>query len=106
MIPRYSRPEMARIWSEENKFATWLRVEIAATEGLAERGVVPKEALEAIRTRARIDVARIDAIEREVQHDEIAFVSNVAENVGPEAPLLQWGLTASDVVNTSLALLI
>jgi adenylosuccinate lyase len=105
MIPRYSRPEMARIWSEENKFATWLRVEIAATEVLSERGVVPKEALEAIRTKARFDVARIDAIEREVQHDVIAFVSNVAENVGPEGRWVHWGLTSSDVVDTALALL-
>ncbi len=105
MIPRYSRPEMARIWSDENKFATWLRVELAATEVLAERGVVPKEALEAIRTRARFDVARIDAIEREVQHDVIAFVSNVAENVGPEGRWVHWGLTSSDVVDTALALL-
>src|SRR5947208_5050684 len=105
MIPRYSRPEMARIWSEENKFATWLRVELAATEVLAERGVVPKEALEAIRTRARFDVARIDAIEQEVQHDVIAFVSDVAESVGPEGRWLHWGLTSSDVVDTALALL-
>ena len=106
MIPRYSRPEMARIWSEENKFATWLRVEIAATEVLAERGVVPKEALEVIRSKARFDVARIDAIEREVQHDVIAFVSNVAENVGPEGRWVHWGLTSSDVVDTALSLLI
>jgi adenylosuccinate lyase len=105
MIPRYSRPEMARIWSEENKFATWLRVEIAATEVLSERGVVPKEALEAIRAKARFDVARIDAIEREVQHDVIAFVSNVAENIGPEGRWVHWGLTSSDVVDTALALL-
>src|SRR5882672_1958954 len=106
MIPRYSRPEMARIWSEENKFATWLRVEIAATEVLSERGVVPKEAREAIRAKARFDVARIDAIEREVQHDVIAFVSNVAENVGPEGRWVHWGLTSSDVVDTALSLLI
>jgi adenylosuccinate lyase len=105
MIPRYSRPEMARIWSEENKFATWLRVEIAATEVLSERGVVPKEALEAIRSKARFDVARIDVIEREVEHDVIAFVSNVAENVGPEGRWVHWGLTSSDVVDTALALL-
>jgi len=105
MISRYSRPEMARIWSEENRFATWLRVEIAATEVLSERGVVPKEALEAIRAKARFDVARIDAIEREVQHDVIAFVSNVAENVGPEGRWVHWGLTSSDVVDTALALL-
>jgi adenylosuccinate lyase len=104
-IPRYCRPEMARIWSEENRFATWLKVEIAATEVLAERGVVPREALEAIRAKARFDVARIDAIEREVQHDVIAFVSNVAENVGPEGRWLHWGLTSSDVVDTALALL-
>jgi adenylosuccinate lyase len=96
---------MARLWSEDNKFATWLRVEIAATEVLSERGVVPKEALEAIRSKARFDVTRIDAIEREVQHDVIAFVSNVAENVGPEGRWVHWGLTSSDVVDTALALL-
>src|SRR5512140_3219271 len=69
MIPRYSRPEMARLWSDENRFATWLAVEIAASEVLAERGVVPKEALAAIKAGARFDVARIDAIEQEGQHD-------------------------------------
>ncbi len=105
MIPRYSRPEMARIWSDENRFGAWLRVEIATTEVLAERGVVPKEALSAIRDRARFEVARIDAIEREVQHDVIAFVSNVAENVGPEGRWLHYGLTSSDVVDTALSML-
>ena len=72
---------------------------------LAERGIVPKEALAAIKERARFDVARIDAIEKEVQHDVIAFVSNVAENVGPEGRWLHYGLTSSDVVDTALALL-
>jgi adenylosuccinate lyase len=105
MIPRYSRPEMSRLWSDENRFATWLRVEIAATEVLAGQGVVPPEALAAIREKARFDVARIDAIEREVQHDVIAFVSNVAENVGPEGRWVHYGLTSSDVVDTALALL-
>jgi len=105
MIPRYSRPEMARIWSDENRFATWLRVELAATEVLSERGVVPAEALAAIRERARFDVARIEEIERDVQHDVIAFVSNVAENVGPAGRWLHYGLTSSDVVDTALALL-
>jgi len=105
MIPRYSRPEMARLWSDENRFATWLEVEIAATEVLVERGVVPKEALAAIRSRARFDVARIEEIEREVQHDVIAFVSCVAENVGPEGRWLHYGLTSSDVVDTALAIL-
>jgi adenylosuccinate lyase len=106
MIPRYSRPEMARVWSDENRFATWLKVELAASEVLAERGVVPREALAAIRQKARFEVARIDAIEREVQHDVIAFVSNVAENVGPEGRWLHHGLTSSDVVDTALALLL
>jgi len=105
MIPRYSRPEMARIWSDENRFGAWLKVELAATEVLAERGVVPPEALAAIRERARFDVARIEEIEREVQHDVIAFVSNVAENVGAEGRWLHYGLTSSDVVDTALAML-
>ena len=105
MIPRYSRPEMARLWSDENRFATWLRVEIAAAEVLAERGVVPPEALAAIKEKARFDVARIEAIEKEVHHDVIAFVSNVAENVGPEGRWLHYGLTSSDVVDTALSLL-
>ncbi len=105
MIPRYSRPEMARLWSEENKFATWLAVEIGASEVLAERGVVPREALAAIKQKARFDVKRIEEIERDVQHDVIAFVSNVAEHVGPEGRWLHYGLTSSDVVDTALAML-
>jgi adenylosuccinate lyase len=105
MIPRYSRPEMARLWSDENRFATWLEVEIAATEVLVARGVVPKEAFAAIKAKARFDVPRIEEIEREVQHDVIAFVSCVAENVGPEGRWLHYGLTSSDVVDTALAIL-
>jgi adenylosuccinate lyase len=96
---------MSRIWSDANRFGTWLRVELAATQVLAERGVVPPQALAAIRERARFDVARIDAIEREVQHDVIAFVSNLAENVGPEGRWIHYGLTSSDVVDTALSLL-
>jgi adenylosuccinate lyase len=105
MIPRYSRPEMARLWSDENRFATWLEVEIAATEVLVERGTVPKDALAAIKAKARFDVARIEEIEKEVQHDVIAFVSCVAESVGPEGRWLHYGLTSSDVVDTALAIL-
>src|SRR5687767_6391767 len=105
MIPRYSRPEMARIWSDENRFATWLQVEIAATEVLSEGGIVPPEALAAIKAKARFDIARIEAIEKDVQHDVIAFVSNVAENVGAEGRWLHYGLTSSDVVDTALALM-
>ena len=96
---------MARIWSDENRFSTWLEVEMAATEVLAEGGVVPRVALAAIKAKARFEVARIDAIEKEVQHDVIAFVSNVAENVGPEGRWIHYGLTASDVVDTALAML-
>src|SRR5262245_57449709 len=105
MIPRYSRPEMARLWSDENRFGTWLAVAIAASEVLTERGVVPAEALAAIKEKSRFDVARIDAIEKEVQHDVIAFVSNVAENVGPHGRWIHYGLTSSDVVDTALAMM-
>jgi adenylosuccinate lyase len=105
MIPRYSRPDMARLWSDESRFGKWLAVEIAATEVLTERGVVPSEALAAIKERARFEVKRIEAIEREVQHDVIAFVSAVVENVGPEGRWLHYGLTSSDVVDTALAIL-
>src|SRR5258708_29086117 len=91
MISRYSRPDMSRLWADENRFGAWLKVEIAATEVLSERGVVPAEALHAIKEKARFEVARIDAIEKEVQHDVIAFVSNVAENVGPHGRWIHYG---------------
>jgi adenylosuccinate lyase len=97
---------MSRIWSDEHRFGTWLRVELAATEVLADRGVVPAEALAVIRQKARFDVARIEQIEGEVQHDVVAFVSNVAENVGPEGRWIHYGLTSSDVVDTALSLLL
>lgn len=105
MISRYSRPEMSALWSDESRFGAWLKVEIAATEVLTERGVVPQEALTAIKEKARFDVARIDAIEKEVQHDVIAFVSCVAENVGPHGRWIHYGLTSSDVVDTALSML-
>jgi adenylosuccinate lyase len=96
---------MARLWSDESRFGAWLKVEIAATEVLAEKGVVPGAALAAVREKARFQVDRIDAIEKEVQHDVIAFVSNVAENVGPEGRWIHYGLTSSDVVDTAMAML-
>ena len=105
MIPRYSRPDMAHLWSDQNRFGKWLAVEIAATEVLAERGIVPPEALAAIKENAHFEVSRIEEIENEVQHDVIAFVSAVAENVGPEGRWLHYGLTSSDVVDTALAML-
>ena len=106
MIPRYTRPEMARIWSDENRFRTWLAVEVAATETLAAAGIVPKEAAKAIRARAGFNVDRISQIEAEVKHDVIAFTTAVAEIVGPHARWFHYGLTSNDVVDTAQALLI
>jgi adenylosuccinate lyase len=106
MIPRYTRAEMARIWSDENRFRTWLAVEVAATETLAEAGLVPKESAKAIRERADFRVERIHEIEAEVRHDVIAFTTAVAEIVGPHARWFHYGLTSNDVVDTAQALLI
>ncbi len=106
MIPRYTRPEMGRIWSEENRFRTWLAVEVAATETLAEAGLVPKDAARAIREKADFSLERIHAIEAEVRHDVIAFTTAVAEIVGPEARWFHYGLTSNDVVDTAQALLL
>ena len=106
MIPRYTRPEMAQIWSEENRFRNWLKVEIAATETLAEAGIVPRPAAKAIRERANFRVERIREIEAEVRHDVIAFTTAVAEFVGPESRWFHYGLTSNDVVDTAQALLI
>ncbi len=104
MIRRYTRPEMGRIWGEENKYRSWLAVETAASETLAEAGVVPTEAARAIRERGDFDLARIDAIEAEVKHDVIAFTTAVAEKIGPESRWLHYGLTSNDVVDTAQAL--
>ena len=106
MIPRYTRPEMARIWSDENRFRTWLTVEVATTEALAQAGLVPPAAAKAIRERANFKVERIHEIEAEVRHDVIAFTTSVAEFVGPESRWFHYGLTSNDVVDTAQALLI
>ena len=106
MIARYTRPEMARIWSDENRFRTWLAVEIAATETLSAARLVPKDAARAIRERANFSIDRIQQIEAEVRHDVIAFTTAVAEIVGPHARWFHYGLTSNDVVDTAQALLI
>jgi adenylosuccinate lyase len=103
MIPRYSRPEMVAIWEPESKFQIWFEIEAHATDALAELGVVPKAAAEAIWAKGKFDVARIDEIELEVKHDVIAFLTNVAENVGEEARFMHQGMTSSDVLDTCLA---
>jgi adenylosuccinate lyase len=105
MIPRYSRPEMVAIWSPETRFRIWFEIEAHATTALAELGVVPKSAAEAVwekGSNAVFDVERIDAIEREVKHDVIAFLTHLAEIVGPEARFVHQGMTSSDVLDTCL----
>ncbi|MBW2312930.1 MAG: adenylosuccinate lyase [Deltaproteobacteria bacterium] len=104
MIERYSRPEMMALWSEEAKYRRWLDVELAVCDELAERGVIPAAAVETIRAKAGFDVARIAEIEREVKHDVIAFLTNVAEHVGPDSRFVHYGMTSSDVLDTALAL--
>jgi adenylosuccinate lyase len=106
LIARYTRPQMGRIWSDENKYRAWLAVEAAASETLAEDGIVPKEAAKAIRERGKFSVERIQEIEAEVKHDVIAFTTAVAENIGPESRWLHFGLTSNDVVDTAQAMLV
>ena len=106
MIPRYSRPEMTALWSPETKFRIWFEIEAHAADALAELGVIPKEAARIIWEKgsgATFDVARIDAIEREVKHDVIAFLTHLAEVVGPEARFVHQGMTSSDVLDTCLS---
>jgi adenylosuccinate lyase len=104
MISRYTRPEMGRIWSEENGFQKWLDVEILAAEGLAQLGQVPKAAIARIKKKARFSVERIREIEAEVKHEIIAFLSCVAESIGDDARFLHVGMTSSDIMDTALAI--
>ena len=104
MIERYTRPEMGALWSEDARYRFWLQVELAVCEVLCERGVVPRDAMAEIRERADFDAARIAEIEREVRHDVIAFLTNVAEHVGPASRFVHYGMTSSDVLDTALAL--
>ncbi len=104
MIPRYTHPDMGRIWSEMRRYETWLAVEVAAAEAMAEAGIVPAEAARTLRDKGAFDIARIDEIEKVTRHDVIAFTTAVAEKVGPAARWLHFGLTSSDVVDTAQAL--
>jgi adenylosuccinate lyase len=108
LIPRYTRESMGRVWSDANKFAKWLEVELAATESLAEAGQVPKEAAATIRARAKVDVPRILELEARVKHDVIAFTMAVGESIGDPAAArwLHYGMTSNDVVDTAQALLV
>ena len=104
MIRRYTNPEMGAIWSEQRRYETWLDVELAAADVMAEAGIVPVEAARELRARAAFDIARIEEIESTTQHDVIAFTTAVAEKVGPAARWLHFGLTSSDVVDTAQAI--
>ena len=106
MIERYTRPEMAAIWTVEKRYQTWLKVEILATEAWAELGEVPREAIEVIKKKASFDATKIDEIEKVVKHDVIAFLTSVNESIGPESRFLHKGMTSSDLIDTSFAVLL
>ena len=101
MIPRYSRPEMSAVWTDENKFQTWFEIEALACEALAKLGQIPESAVKDIREKGKFDPKRIDEIEAEVKHDVIAFLTNVSENVGDSARYMHQGMTSSDILDTS-----
>ncbi len=103
MIPRYTRPEMAKIFDSENRFRIWLEIETLAAEKMAEMGSIPKYVPVNLRKKGKFDIARIDEIEKEVKHDVIAFLTNVAEHVGPDSRYVHQGMTSSDVVDTAFA---
>jgi adenylosuccinate lyase len=103
MIPRYTRPEMAKIFEPENRFKIWLEIETLAAEKMAEMGTVPKSVPVNLRKKGKFDIDRIDEIEREVKHDVIAFLTSVAEHVGPDSRYVHQGMTSSDVVDTAFA---
>ncbi len=104
MIERYTRPEMKAIWSDEGRYRRWLQVEIAVCAVQCEKGLIPKDALDQIASRASFEVARIDEIEREVRHDVIAFLTAVGETIGPASRWVHFGMTSSDVIDTGMAL--
>jgi adenylosuccinate lyase len=103
MIPRYSRPQMTKIWEPENRFRIWFEIEAHATDAMAELGFVPKAAAKEVWAKGKFDIARIDEIERETKHDVIAFLTNLAEHVGEPARFVHQGMTSSDVLDTCLA---
>lgn len=106
MIPRYSRKDMTYIWSDENRFQKWLDIEILVCEALAARGEIPEESLKNIKEKAGFDIKRIDEVEKTTKHDVIAFLTSVSERVGEDSRFIHMGLTSSDILDTSLALLL
>ncbi len=106
MIPRYTRPEMAKIWTDQRKFETWLQIELVVCEALSQWGQIPGEVVQEIKEKASFEIHRIDEIEKVTKHDVIAFLTNVGESIGPLSRYLHYGLTSSDILDTSLALLL
>jgi adenylosuccinate lyase len=106
MIKRYSRPEMNKLWESENKFKKWLDIEILAVEAWAKLGVIPESAVKNIKEKAQFDINRIDEIEKETKHDVIAFLTCVSEYVGKDARYIHYGMTSSDVLDTSFSLIL
>ncbi len=106
MIDRYTRPRMGKLWNLETKYQKWLQIELAHAVVLAEEGLIPKDALATILKKATFDVSEIEVIEKKVKHDVIAFLTNVSEKIGPEARYLHYGLTSSDILDTSMALIL
>jgi adenylosuccinate lyase len=106
MIPRYTRPEMAKIWTDQRKFETWLQIELLVCEALAQLGQIPAEAVREIREKATFDTQRIDEIEKVTKHDVLAFLTDVGKSIGPLSRYLHYGLTSSDILDTSLAILL
>ena len=106
MIDRYSRDVMKKIWTPENRFETWLKIEVHACEALCKLGLVPEESLKNIQEKAAFNIDRIDEIEQETKHDVIAFTTSVAEFVGEDSRYIHWGLTSSDILDTSFSMLL
>jgi len=106
MIPRYTRPEMGKIWTDQRKYETWLQIELLVCEALSELGQIPPEVVREIREKATFDVRRVDEIEKVTKHDVIAFLTNVGESIGQQSRYLHYGLTSSDILDTSLAMLL
>ena len=104
MIDRYTTKEMDAIWSDQNKFETWKKVELAVAEIMSIKGIIPKESFEQINEKADFEVSRILEIEKETRHDVIAFLTNMGEYIGPDSRYVHMGMTSSDLLDTSLAL--
>ena len=104
MIDRYSTDDMSRIWSDFNKFKTWEKVELTVAEVMSTRGIIPNKSFQIIKKKSKFDTKRILEIEKITRHDVIAFLTNLAENIGPDSRYLHFGMTSSDLLDTSLAL--